>query len=92
MRTDKFDLSIFDIYVRHSVFVRLDIAKITSHSLFIIRRAMISAERIEDTSGANKSISEITKNMDVDAMLARSKAAQDSFDGSWCIFLSLMKY
>ena len=69
MRSDEFYLSVFDVDICDAIFIRNDITQIANHALFIVRRTVVSAERIENTTGSYKAFRKITKHMYMNAVL-----------------------
>jgi hypothetical protein len=51
---------------------------------------MVAAEGIEDTTGGNEALGEITKYVNVKTVLAGKETLDGSIDGGRCLLLSLL--
>ena len=77
---DELHVPILDVHAAGAVLGHLQIAEVAGHPLLVVRAAVVPREGIKDATRARKTLAEITKNVDVDAVEPRRQAADGAVD------------
>lgn len=69
--------------------VNFHVAQVAGHALFVVRRAVVLAERVEDAARRGEALGEVAKGVHRDGVAARGQALDGAVDARRRILLRL---